>query len=440
MGTKISQSIGFKILFFYMLLALVNISFVVSIIFESQVDLISKNIKFESERQLAKLVSSMKKFTSETRRGALFDLKNNREVLDQITKFIGPHFEGYLIFAEKGAIVYKSSAGMKPPGTYIEDGLRSITAKAFSGNEYYLRIDEEKKMMYCYISLNEFNLGNSILLLQKDISGLNESLASLYRQAIYVILVVLLFHGIFAIILFRYIIHPINLLKNGVEMLSKDSSARISVDRKDEFRTLAEAFNSMARTIDNKMTTLSGRMEMAEESKERAVNLSIKDELTGLFNRSYMIERFNEELKWARLKKKDIAFLLLDLDSFNEINKIYGQQTGNIVLMEASKSIVRTCADTDIVGRFEGDVFAILSLESSSKQAAQLAEEIRSAIEKSAIITPDGKFSITASIGIVCISAGRLKENESYQDYLKTADTALLRAKENGKNRAEMIT
>jgi diguanylate cyclase (GGDEF)-like protein len=440
MKNKISQSIGFKILLVYTLLSLVNISFVISIIFENQVDLISKNIKLESERQLAKLISSMKKFTHETQKGRLFDARNYKETLDQVIKFIGPHFDEYLIFTDKGVITYKSSDKIKPPKTINEDGLRSVTAKTFSGNEYYLRINEEKRMLYCYIPLNEFNLGNSILLLQKDIGRLNESLKSLYYQAIYVIIVVLIFHVIFAIILLRYIIYPINLLNNGAKKLSEgELGTRISIERQDEFRTLAEMFNKMAGSIDDKMKAISNQMETAKESKEKIENLAIKDELTGLFNRNYILERTNEELKRARIEKRNTAFFIVDLDNFHEVNKIYGHQTGNIILLETAKIITRSCRDTDIIGRFGGEEFAVLSPESSKKHILQIAEQIRSAIEKNVIITPDGEFSVTVSIGVSYVDAVRLKADESYHDLPGSAETALLRAKENGRNRVEMI-
>jgi diguanylate cyclase (GGDEF)-like protein len=440
MKKKISQSIGFKILFFYILLSLVNISFVISIIFENQVDLISKNIKLESEMQLAKLISSMKKFTYESQKGKLFDTKTDKETLNQITKFIGPHFDDYLIFTEKGVITHKSDSVMAPPKTFIEDGLSSITAKTFSGNDYYLRIDEEKKMIYCYISLNEFHLGNSILLLRKDISSLNRSLTNLYHQAIYVIIVVLLFHLIFAVILFRYIIHPINLLNNGAKKLSEGNlSARIIINRKDEFNTLAETFNRMAGTIDEKVKTLTGQMDTVKESKERMENLAIKDELTGLFNRNYILERTYEELKRAGIKNRNTGLLIIDLDRFHEVNKIYGHQTGNIILMETAKTITRNCMETDIIGRFGGEEFAVLSPECSIKYIQDLAEQIRAAIEKNVIVTPDGKFSVTVSIGISCSDVDRPNLPENNRDLPGSAEAALLRAKENGRNRVEII-
>jgi diguanylate cyclase (GGDEF)-like protein len=440
MKKKILQSIGFKILFFYALFSLVTISFVISIIFENQVDLISKNIKLESEIQLGKLIGSMKKFTYELQNGKLFDIKTEKETLNQITKFIGPHFDGYLIFTEKGVITHRTNNVIVPPKTFIEDGLRSITAKTFSGNDYYLRIDEEKKMIYCYISLNEFHLGNSILLLQKDISSLSESLTNLYHQVIYVIIVVLLLHTLLAVIFFRYIIHPITLLNNGAKKFSEGNlSTRIIINRKDEFNTLAETFNRMAGSIDDKMKTLSNQMYSVKESKERMENLAIKDELTGLFNRSYILERSYEELKRTRIKNRNTGFLLIDLDRFHEVNKIYGHQTGNIILMETAKTITRNCMETDIIGRFGGEEFAVLSPDCSIKYIQNMAEQIRSAIEKNIIVTPDGEFSVTVSIGVSCIDIDRLNSLEKNHDLTGSAETALLRAKENGRNRVEMI-
>jgi diguanylate cyclase (GGDEF)-like protein len=438
MNHKFTQSIGFKILFFYTLLSLITISFVISIIFENQVDLISRNIQLESERQLARLISSIKNFTSEPQKGRLFDIKTNREALDQVIKFIGPHFDDYMIFTEKGTVTHKSDSIKEPPKTFIEDGLRSMTANTFSGNEYYLRIDEEKKMIYCYIPLNQFRLGNSTIFLRKDIGSLNNSLTNLYHQAIYVVIVVLLFHIIFAVILFRYIIQPINLLNNGAKKFSEgDLNARIVINRKDEFSSLAEMFNEMAGSIDDKMKMLSGKMDIIIEDKEKIEKQKIRDELTDLFNRNYIVERTNEELIRARLKKSNTAFLLIDLDHFNDINKIYGQQTGNIILMETAKTILRNSRETDSVGRFGGEEFALLSPDCSIEQIRIMAEQIRSAVEENKIITPDGEFKVTVSIGVYFVGAENLHPDKNLPG---SAEAALLRAKENGRNRVEMIS
>ncbi len=78
MKIKFSRSIGFKILIFYIVLALINISFIISIIFENQIELISKNSKLESEQQISNLIGSLKQFSTEMKKGTLFAYNNEQ--------------------------------------------------------------------------------------------------------------------------------------------------------------------------------------------------------------------------------------------------------------------------------------------------------------------------------------------------------------------------
>lgn len=440
MKTRFINSIAFKILFFYILLSLITISFVISIIFENQVDLISTNIQLESERQIGKLVNSMKNFAANSLGSGLFDIENDQEYLDRMTEFIGPHFDNFCVFDEKGVVVHQSTSVKELPKNYIEDALRSVTANTFSGNDYYLRIDEEKKIIYCYIPLSTFNLGNTVLLLEKNISTLSDSLKSLYRQATYIIVVVIVFHIIFAVILLRMIIFPVNTLARGVKRFSDgDLGVRIRVNSNDEINTLADNFNSMAETIEERVNTLSGEMTLAKEDKDKIEKQKIRDALTGFFNRNYVAERLEEELIRARIRKTDIAFVLVDLDKFNEINKFYGNQTGNIIIMETAKIIKRNSGPTDIPGRIDGEKFSLLCTESSAEELKTKSETIRAAIEKNSVVTPDGEFSVTASFGVIFISAEKLKDAETGETLFSSAEATLQQAKQKGKNRVEII-
>ncbi len=441
MKKKIFKSIGFKILSFYVILSLINISFIISIIFENQVDLITKNTMLESEKQLADLINAIKKFTIEMKKGSLFNIRNEKEILNQIIKMISLHSRDYLIFTEKNDILYKSSADILLPETLNEDGRRSMTAMTFSGKEYYLRIDEDKNILYCYIPLSEFLSGNPILLVKKDISAMNESLNNLYRQSVYVIIVVIFFHVLFALILFSYILHPINQLNNAAKrLLQGDFGAQVlSINRKDELGSLAETFNKMAASIHDNITNLSAEIETVKENKEKIEKTATRDDLTGLFNRVYLLERANEELKKAQMTKRDIAFLQIDLDHFDKINTIYGHQTGNIILMEIARIISRNCGYNDIAARFGGEEFAVLSFDSSRDYIRDMAEKIRSAVEKYEIITPDGKISVTVSIGISYIDAAGLAAVDNSSKLSGQAETALLMAKNNGRNRVVII-
>ncbi len=354
---------------------------------------------------------------------------------------IQPYASIFFIINENNKVLYKSSKAMDPPPTIAEDVLRSVTSENFSGKEYYLRIDDSQRVMYCYIPLNNFQLGNTILLVVKDISSLDESLRNLYYQAIYVIIVAFLFHAVFAFILFRYIITPIKMLKQGAHKLADgDFSARILLSgRNDEFGSLADSFNKMADSIAENITTLSGKAERAMDTKFRTETLTVIDELTGLYTRMYMLERINEEEINTRIKKRSSALLIVDIDNFSDIIKIYGNNSRDIILLEIIKIIIRNCSETDVISRFSGENIAVLTTDCSIEHIKDLSERIRHEIEHNTVITPDGTFSVTASIGVSFTGSGSEEKPETGNDLVFSAETALRQAKKNGKNRVEII-
>jgi diguanylate cyclase (GGDEF)-like protein len=442
MKTNYIRSIGFKIIFFYMLLALINISFIISIIFENQVELISNNSKLESEQQISILIGSLKQFSSEMKKGTLFTIDKDQKYINQFINLIQPYTNSFIIISENNTILHKSNKALVPPSEMAEDVLRTVTAKNFSGKDYYLRINDQRQIIYFYIPLADFQLGKNVLLVIKDISTLNESLKNLYRQAIYVIMVALFFHAVFALILFRYIIIPIRLLKKGAEKLADgDFTARIVLShRKDEFGSLAESFNKMANSIADNVVTLSDRAERAIETRYKSEALTVLDELTGLFSRIYMLERINEEIKRTLMNKTSLALLIIDIDNFTDIIKIYGNNTRDIIVLEISKIVIRSCAETDVISRFSGGNFAILIADRPIEHIRDLSEKIRLEIENNTVITPDGKFSVTASFGVSFINSVPGGKPETGNTLMSSAEEALALAKKQGKNRVEIIS
>jgi len=354
MRNKFFQSIGFKIMAFYVLLSLINLSFVISIIFENQVDLISKNVMLESEKQLSQFINSMKKFTIEMKEGTLFNVKDEKETLSQFTKIISQHYRDFIIFSDKNVIIYKSSSEINLPETFKEDGLRSMTTMAFSGKDYYLRVDEDNKIVNFYIPLNELLSGNYILLVKKNIGSINASLIDLYKQSFYIIFVVLFFHVLFALILYRFILHPVKILGEAAEKLSKgDLSVRVPITGgKDEFDSLFVTFNRMAESINKNIKTFSTEMKTVKNIQRILEETEIRDDLTGLLNENYISQRIEDELNQSKLKLRDLSLILINLDDFSKINEVYGKQTGDIILLETAKKISESCTAGDIIARF----------------------------------------------------------------------------------------
>ena len=437
MKIKLTNSIGFKILFFYLLLALINVSFVIFIIFENQVDLISKNSRLEIEQQFSNLVTAVKRSYSEMQKGDLFKHDKNKLQENQFIELIKPYVTDFFIITDNGEVLYRSGKDLEPPDTMTEDALRSITAENFSGKEYYMRVDHDNEILYGYIPFGNDRSINNILLAVRDMGRLNESLRNLYRQAVFIILVVLFFHAVFALTLFKYIINPVRQMHRGAEKISGGNfDTRIPIaGNGDEFDSLAAAFNSMAGSIDDHMKKLSGEIETTQEKIEKTGSLMVRDELTGLYNQVYLLERLTEEVKKSSGKDIPLAVIFIDLDNFKTIDTIYGSNSVNVILYETAKIITANCSENHLAARFVNDRFAILSISSSFKKIKNLSEKIKTDIENNQVITPDGTFTVTASIGIAFKESIPGNAKDTPRELTESAKTALTRAKEEGKNR-----
>ena len=132
-------------------------------------------------------------------------------------------------------------------------------------------------------------------------------------------------------------------MSRGAKKLSEgDFDSRISLPgRNDEFGSLAESFNAMADSISDNIKLLSGEVETAKKTIKRSDNLKVKDDLTGLYNRMYMLERVKEEEIKSFSIRGLSALIIINIDDFKNINNIYGTKSGDIILLEVSKIIDR---------------------------------------------------------------------------------------------------
>ena len=150
---------------------------------------------------------------------------------------------------------------------------------------------------------------------------------------------------------------------------------------------------------------------------------AITDDLTGLVNRRRFIEALDAEIERARRFGSPLTVVLADLDNFKRVNDEHGHHTGDDVLRSFAGLLRSHVRDVDVCARIGGEEFAIVLPETDQPGAASVAERIRESLET----VPIG---ITSSFGVAELSAG-----QSGSDLLRTADAALYRAKEGGKNR-----
>ena len=158
--------------------------------------------------------------------------------------------------------------------------------------------------------------------------------------------------------------------------------------------------------------------------------LAITDGLTGAYTRRYFIERFDEEIKRASLRKSNLSLLMIDADHFKMINDQHGHLAGDQILKEISNIIRENVREIDIVGRFGGEEFCVVLPDTDRGGARLVAERIRKSAEKRLIKAYDSALRVTLSIGLAIYpSDGKLSE-----ELMDKADWALYRAKSQGRN------
>jgi diguanylate cyclase (GGDEF)-like protein/PAS domain S-box-containing protein len=170
------------------------------------------------------------------------------------------------------------------------------------------------------------------------------------------------------------------------------------------------------------------------EAAEALIDLSLRDPLTGLPNRVALMDRLTVALTHTTRSSELLALLFCDLDEFKRVNDSLGHETGDGVLIEIAHRLTRAGRSSDTIARTGGDEFVILCEGLKEvDDAATIAEKIRDAVE--APIALDGNDAvISVSIGIVTVQAGAAKHADPMM-LLRNADTAMYKAKQNGKAR-----
>ena len=173
-------------------------------------------------------------------------------------------------------------------------------------------------------------------------------------------------------------------------------------------------------------------------NSERLTLISLTDALTKVNNRRYVEMRMLEEIGRARRQQYSIACMYLDIDFFKKINDTYGHQSGDDVLKEVAKRIKAELRLSDTLGRFGGEEFVVLLVNTNHLNAVLVAERIRRSIaEKPFLLTTSGVCNVTISIGITTLveDLNQGDIDDTARALLQQADNALYEAKEQGRNR-----
>ncbi|MEO8706819.1 MAG: GGDEF domain-containing protein [Kofleriaceae bacterium] len=171
--------------------------------------------------------------------------------------------------------------------------------------------------------------------------------------------------------------------------------------------------------------------ELDESFHESLLSSALRDPSTKLFNRRYLMDRLDSELKFARRHETAVSVLMLDLDHFKRINDSYGHLGGDAVLAHMATVLVHAVRNEDVVARFGGEEFVIVLRAISIDLAVQLGERLRRLVEATTIDHQDKQIKTTVSIGAAGFPSTKA---ETVEQLLEAADQALYRAKHAGRN------
>ncbi|MDF3822114.1 diguanylate cyclase [Leptospira sp. 96542] len=159
---------------------------------------------------------------------------------------------------------------------------------------------------------------------------------------------------------------------------------------------------------------------------------AIRDVLTGLYNRRYINERFEQEFQRCRRHGHECSFAILDIDFFKKVNDTYGHDTGDRVLKILATVLKDALRKSDIIGRFGGEEFVILFPETKLKDSINVLDKIRLAVSELEIVAEnDTSFKISFSGGL---AGGDISIFNEPAEILKIADKNLYEAKSKGRN------
>lgn len=188
---------------------------------------------------------------------------------------------------------------------------------------------------------------------------------------------------------------------------------------KDE-KMVSVVARSAAMAIDNAM--LHRKME----------ELTITDELTGIYNYRYFTQKLKEEQRRAERYSSPLSLIMLDVDWFKKFNDTYGHEVGNIVLKGITGVIKKCIRDVDILARYGGEEFVVLLPQTPKVEVSRIGERIRQQIEEASFGGGNDlpELKVTVSIGVTSFP----ENAKPYDELLSTADKALYKAKDAGKN------
>jgi two-component system cell cycle response regulator len=168
-----------------------------------------------------------------------------------------------------------------------------------------------------------------------------------------------------------------------------------------------------------------------KNAQEKLAMMSIRDELTELYNRRYFNDVIEKEVSRAMRYKTDLVLCMIDLDYFKKINDTYGHLAGDMTLSKIAGMLKKCVRESDLCCRYGGEEFTVIMTNTDTKGAEKVSERFRKMVAHRLFQYNSSKFHCTVSVGI---AAFKPELKQSSTELMEAADYALYKAKAQGRN------
>lgn len=203
----------------------------------------------------------------------------------------------------------------------------------------------------------------------------------------------------------------------------------------EEFSSIANAFNAMNQKLGTTMVSLESMKKIVDDRTHELELLTKTDPLTKAANRRALFERGEVEFSRVQRIKSQLAIILLDCDFFKNINDKYGHLVGDEILKNICKICSEEIRTVDFFARYGGEEFVILLPDCDLSGAVETAKRIQQSLAVNCLVFDEREICVTVSIGI-CETTTK---HNNFGELIKDADTAMYKAKTNGRNKIEVL-
>ncbi|MFX4261735.1 GGDEF domain-containing protein [Pelotomaculum propionicicum] len=267
--------------------------------------------------------------------------------------------------------------------------------------------------------------------------------------AVAAILVMIFFLPV-VILAARKISYPLEVLAEGADEISRGNYGfTLDLSSNHEINILAQSFNRMSTKLKEQREVLLKQISLLEAQKQeiaaqneelaeanaRLELIAITDQLTGAYNRRYIMREIEQELAISIRHGLPLSITMIDIDHFKEINDTHGHQVGDEVLKEVVQVLSSSMRTSDLLGRYGGEEFIVIAPLTAHHEALVLAERLRETVSKWPFETTYGFLKLTISLGVATYDG----KTEAYpstllEQLLARADAELYKAKSSGRN------